>query len=185
MASRDDLPGDSGCAGGASVRRGDVVALLPRLRRYAAALTGSVPDGDDLTQDCMERALVHHRSVRDPGALFGWMVRILHNLHAGDHRRRRARGVAVPLDDVVEAIPAGPSPSDRADAADLARALGRLPDDQRQVILLTALEGMSYREIAAILDVPVGTVMSRLARGRERLRLLLEGEERPALRRIK
>jgi RNA polymerase sigma factor (sigma-70 family) len=167
------------------VTAADVVALTPRLRRHAAALAGSLSDGDDLAQDCLERALGNLAAVREPQALYGWMLAILHNLHAGGFRRRRARGVEVALEDLADTVALSVAPAERTAMRDLVRALAALSDDQRQVILLTALEGMSYREIAVVLDAPIGTVMSRLARGRERLRALLEGGPEQAVRRIK
>ncbi|MGQ9366998.1 sigma-70 family RNA polymerase sigma factor [Azospirillum sp. ST 5-10] len=167
------------------VSRGDIAALVPRLRRYAVALAGSVADADDLVQDCVEQALAHRASVRDPSCLYGWLLAILHNLHRGGHRRRRRRGVEVPVEDLADTLALSTPPADRTAVRDVVRAMAGLAEEQRQILLLNALEGLSYREIGEVLEIPVGTVMSRLARARERLRVALEGGEQQVVRRIK
>ena len=163
----------------------DIAALAPRLRRYAVALVGSIPAADDLVQDCMERALAHRNSVRDPARLYNWLLAILHNMHMSACRRWLRQGVETPVDDLADTLALSTPPTDRMAVRDLIRAMGQLSDDQRQILLLNGLEGMSYREIADILDIPVGTVMSRLARAREKLRILLEGGEQQVVRRIR
>lgn len=158
----------------------------PNLRRYARALTRNPEQADDLVQDCLERALGRRHLWNEDGNTRGWLFAIMHNIHANDTRRRKSRPASVPLEpegrDAQLGLPAGQH--SRLAGLELAAALDALPDEQRQVILLVALEGMSYGEVAETIGVPPGTVMSRLSRGRERLRRLMEGET-PALRVVK
>jgi RNA polymerase sigma factor (sigma-70 family) len=160
-----------------------LLAQLPGLRRYAAALAGNAADADDLVQDCIERALARQDTLREPESLGRWLKVILHNLYFTALRRRGAP--SVPIEDFAEDLALSVPPVDRDRIRDLVRAMGGLSTEHRQVLLLISLEGMSYREIAETLDIPVGTVMSRLARARERLRSALEGAEDHAVRRIK
>ena len=169
--------------------RGSLIELeIPRLRRFAGALTRDPDWADDLVQDCVERALTRWESWRGDGTLRAWMFAILHNLYANNARRR---GRSRALFSSAEGLPEPAVAARQADAVslrDLDRALGKLPGEQRQVLLLVGLEGFSYAEVAAIIDVPIGTVMSRLSRGRERLRGLMAAEARPGgpvLRRVK
>jgi RNA polymerase sigma factor (sigma-70 family) len=160
-----------------------LLAQLPGLRRYATALVGNAADADDLVQDCVERALARRDTLRDPQSLGRWLRVILHNLHVTALRRRSATGV--PVDDLAEDLALSAPPENRDRIRDLVRAMAGLSVEHRQILLLITLEGLSYREVAETLDVPVGTVMSRLARARERLRCALEGEEDRAERRVK
>jgi RNA polymerase sigma-70 factor (ECF subfamily) len=153
-----------------------LIAQLPALRRYAAALAGSVSAGDDLVQDCLERALKQADSLRDPGRLAAWLRSILYNLYVDELRRRRARGIEEDISALVDSSALSVPPRDRGEFSDLTAAMSSLSAEHRQILLLVGLDGMSYREIADELGVPIGTVMSRLARARERLRSLLEGE---------
>jgi RNA polymerase sigma-70 factor (ECF subfamily) len=171
----------AGDAGGDLTRA--LLAQLPGLRRYATALVGNAADADDLVQDCIERALARRGTLRDPQSLGRWLKVILHNLHVTALRRRGPTGV--PVDDLVEDLALSAPPENRDQVRDLVRAMAGLSVEHRQILLLISLEGMSYREVAETLDVPIGTVMSRLARARERLRCLLEGDEDRAVRRIK
>jgi len=152
-----------------------IVAEIPRLRRYAASLLYSRPDAEDLIQDCLETALTKLASLKDPARLRPWMLAILHNLFLMRLRsgaRRHVNGsVEAFADDLASAAP----PEDRASALDLARAMGKLSSEHRQILLLINLEGYGYQDVAEILAIPIGTVMSRLARARRRLRALLEG----------
>jgi RNA polymerase sigma-70 factor (ECF subfamily) len=166
------------------VSAAEIAAEAGRLRRYAAALTQSRADADDLVQDCLEKALEHRTDVRERARLFPWMLAILHNLHSGALRRRRRRGHDLPVEDFADTLALSAPPGERTAWRDFARAVGGLPEEQRQVLLLNALEGLSYREVADALDVPVGTVMSRLARARERLRVALEGGGQRVIRRV-
>jgi RNA polymerase sigma factor (sigma-70 family) len=148
---------------------------LPRLRRYAIALAGDVFTADDLLQDCMERAWRNQTAITDERAILPWLRAILHNANIDRIRLRRRRPNEVESLDVVSETIAGAAAGDGpALSMDVIRAMNRLSVEHRQVLLLIGLEGLSYREIADELGVPTGTVMSRIARGRERLRALLE-----------
>jgi RNA polymerase sigma-70 factor (ECF subfamily) len=148
-----------------------LMACLPRLRRYARALTGDSASADDLVQDTVERGWSRIGQWRPDGDLRAWLFAIMHNLHVD--QLRRAAPPALELEDADR--PAAPSTAS-LDLRDLERALQRLPAAQREVLLLVALEEMHYEEVAAMLDIPLGTVMSRLSRGRENLRRLLAGQ---------
>ncbi|WP_424858572.1 RNA polymerase sigma factor [Tepidimonas sp. HKU77] len=154
-----------------------MVAALPRLRRYARALVGDRAAADDLVQDTLERAWARIDSWRPDGDMRAWLFSILHNLHVD--QRRRPAVVAVPLDEEALASPVRASQTDGLEMRDLEIALRQLPPEQREVLLLVALEDMSYDEIARTLGVPLGTVMSRLSRGRARLRGVMEGRIQP------
>jgi RNA polymerase sigma-70 factor (ECF subfamily) len=160
-----------------------LLAHVPGLRRYAAALAGNAADADDLVQECIERALVRHETLREPESLGRWLRTILHNLYVTKLRRRG--GASLPIEDFAEDLALSVPPEDQGQIRDLVRALGSLSVEHRQVLLLVSLEGLSYREVAEVLDIPIGTVMSRLARARERLRSLLDGDEDRAVRRIR
>jgi RNA polymerase sigma factor (sigma-70 family) len=148
---------------------------LPRLRRYAIALAGDVFTADDLLQDCMERAWRNQAAITDERAILPWLRAILHNANIDRIRLRRRRPNEVESLDVVSETMAGAAAGDGpAQSMDVIRAMNRLSVEHRQVLLLIGIEGLSYREIANELGVPTGTVMSRIARARERLRALLE-----------
>ena len=163
-------------------------AQVPRLRRYARALTGSRDNADDLVQDTLERACRAAGRGPDPARVRSWLLSVMHNLFVDRVRARRALDEAGPLDDGDAALA---SPRDEALGVqirhDLWRALARLPLAQREVLLLVCVEDCSYDEAAAILGVPVGTVMSRLSRARERLRAEIDAPrpDAPLLRRVK
>lgn len=163
----------------------DLENAIPSLRRYARALLGDPDRADDLVQDCLERAVSRRRLWRGGGSLRAWLFRMMHNLHVNLRRAESLRR-AVPLDELERPPSAGESQTHRVALAEMARAIRELPEDQQRVLLLVVLEGFTYREVADILDVPIGTVMSRLSRARERLRLLV-GEEGagPRIRRVK
>ena len=147
---------------------------LPRLRRYAIALVGDVSTADDLLQDCMERAWKNRSVIKDEEALLAWLRTILHNANIDRVRLRRRRPETTEsLDAVKDTLSSGPAGDRSALSVDLVRAINRMTVQHRQVLLLVGLEGLSYREIADELALPIGTVMSRLARARERLRELL------------
>lgn len=165
----------------------EVERNTPALRRYARALLRDVDAADDLVQDTLERALSRLHLFRVGSDLRAWLFTILHNLHVNAARRDR-RFVANTSADGEPRDPGGVAAEQQGALVvrDLARALEMLADDQRQVVLLIGLEEMSYREAAEVIGVPVGTVMSRLARGRERLRRLMEeGGGTSGLRRVK
>jgi RNA polymerase sigma-70 factor (ECF subfamily) len=151
----------------------DLVAWVPRLRRYARALAGNRDDADDLVQDTLERAWSRAGLWRGVADMRAWLFGIMHNLHVD--ALRRGRLAVVPLsEDTPEGVVA-PSQGDRLAVLDLQAALARLAPEQREVLLLVALEDMAYADVAQVLGIPLGTVMSRLSRGRERLRILLDG----------
>ena len=149
-----------------------VVALVPRLRRYARALIRDRALADDLVQDTLERAWTKLHLYRRGTDLRAWLFTVMHNVYVN---QRRAERETVELDAAELEDAAAPSASDGLEIRDLERALHRLPDEQRKVLLLVALEEMSYDEAARTLGVPIGTVMSRLSRARERLRALMHG----------
>jgi RNA polymerase sigma-70 factor (ECF subfamily) len=156
-----------------------LVALLPRLRRYALVLTRAAEAADDLVQTACERALA---TEHGPGAdvpFDAWMLRILRNLWIDRARRQRSEGTAVDIDDHLDEAAMHERAPDTAEVADARRTLARvrgaidaLPDDQREIVLLVCAEGLAYREAAELLGVPIGTVMSRLARARAKLAAL-------------
>ena len=149
----------------------EIAAHIPRLRRYARALAGDSHRADDLVQDTLERALVKFRLWRRGSDLRAWLFTIMHNVFINQLKSRREFA----LDEAVEAgLPSAPQ-SDALELRDLDAALRKLPAEQREVLLLVGLEQLSYAEASKVLDVPVGTVMSRLSRGRERLRGLISG----------
>jgi RNA polymerase sigma-70 factor (ECF subfamily) len=156
-----------------------LIALLPRLRRYATALVGDPNLADDLVQDCLERALRNRAALKEEARAFGWLRSILHNLYMDDLRYRRRRGIVADVDDLANSLAQSVPPADRNVAIDFVRAMNRLSVDHRQILLLVGMEGLSYREAAAELNLPIGTVMSRLARAREHLRELLEDQGPP------
>ena len=155
------------------VDNGAILAEIPRLRRYARALVGDRSAADDLVQDTLERAWLRLTQWRPGSDLRAWLFSIMHNLRV-DQLRRPGLNTAS-MDDEDIQLPMRATQSDRLEVRDLEAALARLPDEQRTVVLLVALEDLSYEEVAATLAIPIGTVMSRLARGRERLRLILDG----------
>jgi len=166
----------------------EVEALIPRLRRFARALTGSREEADDLTQDTLERAW-NKRELWQAGTnLRAWLFAVMHRVFInGTRRRRPTESLDALQGGLAERADDGASAETAVAVRELREALLRLPDEQRQVLLLVGLEQFSYAEAAGVLNVPIGTVMSRLARGRERLRQLLEegSPDRHGLRRVK
>lgn len=161
-----------------------LVSWVPRLRRYARALAGNRDDADDLVQDTLERACAKSSLWRGVADMRAWLFGIMHNLHVDGVRRPRLHTVV--LDDATPEVPVAPTQDHRLAVLDLQAALERLPVEQREIVLLVALEDMSYAEVAATLGIPMGSVMSRLSRGRERLRSLMEGRlESPRLKVVK
>jgi len=156
-----------------------IAPQIPRLRRYARALTGERGRADDLVQDTLERALGRFHLWRRGSDLRAWLFTIMHNLFVNQVRTADPLADGADLDTVTVAARGGPA--DVTDLLDLDAALRRLPDEHREVLLLVALEQLSYHEAAAVLGVPLGTVMSRLSRARERLRRLMAGEPAPSV----
>jgi RNA polymerase sigma-70 factor (ECF subfamily) len=144
---------------------------IPALRRYARLLTGDATRADDLVQDTLERACIKWSMWQPGSALRSWLLSMMHNLHANQRRDWRHDDGHAALDDMPE--PAHEPMANAAERMDLQRTLVALPPPMREVLLLVAVEEYTYAEAAIILDVPVGTVMSRLSRARERLRELM------------
>ena len=154
---------------------GLIAQQIPRLRRYARALTGDRSAADDLVQDTLERALSRYHLWRRGSDMRAWLFTIMHNIYVNQARSRsRHQHQALEMDPGAEAL-RGRDP-DWLQLRDLASALSRVPEEQRAVLLLVGLEQFTYDEAARVLDIPIGTVMSRLSRGRERLRALLGGD---------
>jgi RNA polymerase sigma-70 factor (ECF subfamily) len=151
---------------------------IPRLRRYARALTRDATRADDLVQSCLLRALAKSHLWQPGTDLRAWLFTILHNQHVNDVRRAVREGINIPVEDVAPVLTVPSTQGATLQLRDLDRALARLPEEQRQVLLLVGLEGMRYEEVAAVLDIPVGTVRSRLSRGRDMLRHLLDMKAR-------
>ena len=147
-----------------------VVALIPRLRRYARALVGERAAADDLVQDTLERALNKFHLWKRGTDLRAWLFTVMHNVYVNQLRATRP---AAPLDDEMPELAQPARETDTLVLRDLDAAIRRLPPDQREVLLLVALEEMSYDEAAGALGIPIGTVMSRLARARAQLERVL------------
>jgi RNA polymerase sigma-70 factor (ECF subfamily) len=154
-----------------------LVELIPRLRRYARALAGDRATADDLVQDTLERAWAKLHLYRRGTDLRAWLFTVMHNVHV--NRVRAARPTDL-LDDEMPELAQRASQGDGLLVRDLDRAIARLPVDQRSVLLLVTLEEMSYEEVALTLGVPIGTVMSRLSRAREKLRMMMLGQSASA-----
>lgn len=150
-----------------------LVDHIPSLRRYARALTGDAWAADDLVQDTLERACSKWQLWAAGSDLRAWLFTIMHNLFASQARRAPQRAVLVDIADAAHELHSAPSRRD--DGIDLQRCLLLLPEDQRAVLLLVALEDLSYAQVAKVLGIPAGTVMSRLSRARSRLQTLMEG----------
>jgi RNA polymerase sigma-70 factor (ECF subfamily) len=159
--------------------RDELVELLPRLRRFARSLARNMSDADDLVQIAIERALARSEQLRDGAPLAGWMFGILRNAWIDEARARARRNRVFAPEELGEHV-ADPT-SAHAEVLPVHQAMTRLPDEQREVVSLVLIEGLSYREAADIVGVPIGTVTSRLARGREALQMMLNGieQERP------
>ena len=157
-----------------------LVELIPRLRRYARALVGDRATADDLVQDTLERAWAKLHLYRRGTDLRAWLFTVMHNVHV--NRVRATRPTDLIEDEMPELAQRAP-PGDTLLVRDLDRAITRLPAEQRAVLLLVTLEEMSYDEVARTLGIPIGTVMSRLSRAREKLRSLMLGQ--PASAKLK
>jgi RNA polymerase sigma-70 factor (ECF subfamily) len=152
-----------------------IVGLLPRLRRFARTLTGSVQDADDLVHVAIERALSRSDQLRPDSPVSSWLFGILRNAWIDEARARSRRKRVFAPEELGESV-ADPSGHEHADVISVQGALARLPDEQREVVGLVLVEGLSYKEAAEIMNVPVGTVTSRLARGRDALQAMLGTE---------
>ncbi|MBC7150229.1 MAG: RNA polymerase sigma factor [Rhizobium sp.] len=171
-------PGD--ISPGSGPFESDVLALLPQLRRYSRSLARSEAEGDDLLQDCVEKALTNRRHWRGVN-LKAWTYAIMTNLYRNRYRRN-ARHPAVSIDEAA-GLPAAEIHSDPLERDRLVAALNSLPEENRAVLMLVTVEGYGYQEVADMLDLPIGTVMSRLSRARQRLRDQLNDSNIISLRR--
>jgi RNA polymerase sigma-70 factor, ECF subfamily len=159
-----------------------LVALIPRLRRYARALVGERAAADDLVQDTLERAWSKLHLYRRGTDLRAWLFTVMHNVHV--NQVRAARPTAA-LDDEMPELAQRAVQGDALLVRDLERALAALPAAQREVLLLVVLEDLSYDETARVLGIPIGTVMSRLARAREKVRVSMHGKGNSRLQVVK
>lgn len=164
----------------------DITGLLgpeiPRLRRYALALSHEKAKADDLVQSCLVRAIAKQHLWQEGTDLRAWLFTILHNHHVNEVRHIARELPAVPLENLSASLAVKEKATDALQLRDLYRAIARLPDSQRQVILLVGLEGMNYEQVAQILHIPIGTVRSRLSRGRDTLRVQMSLEKQTSVR---
>jgi RNA polymerase sigma-70 factor (ECF subfamily) len=151
-----------------------VEAETPRLRRYARALTRNSTAADDLVQDSIERGLAKRHLWRPETNLRAWLFTIMHNQYVNQVRRSVRESIAISASDSEPSMTQEASQGKRLELHDLDRALARLPDEPRAVILLVGLEGMGYQAVAEVVGIPIGTVRSRLSRGRAELRQLMD-----------
>ena len=158
---------------------------IPRLRRYDRSLVWERGRADDLVQDTLERAWGRFHLWRRGSDLRAWLFSIMHNIHANNVRAECAIPAQQSLDEDELNIPVRATQEDELQIRDIQAALDCLPVEQREVLLLVGLEEMRYEEVARVLNVPVGTVMSRLSRGREHLRQIMAGKAMPELRVVK
>ena len=151
---------------------------IPRLRRYARALTRRADRADDLVQETLVRAIAKSDLWQAGTDIRAWLFTIMHNQHVNMVRRAMRDDATVDIEQMSSSLMAITDPTASRQLRELDTALARLPAEQREVILLVGLEGMSYEAAAQILEVPVGTVRSRLSRGRDALRQLMDMPER-------
>ncbi len=154
-----------------------LVAHLPALRRYAVSLVGNAALADDLVQDCIERALRQSSQLRELPRIAGWLRRILHNLYIDEIRRDRTRGKQSDLDELADQLELSVPAPERDAVRDISKAMNHLSLEHREILLLVSVEELNYREIAEELGIPLGTVMSRLARARDHLRNIMQDEK--------
>lgn len=175
--------GTSGSSGEGGDFLSRLEAELPALRRYAITLVRDGDRANDLVQDCVERALSRRHLWRRPFSLRGWLFRIMHNLHANNVRAFSRRPATVPLDTASE-LRVAPEQLTHVEMTETMHAFERLSEEQREVLVLIVVEGLTYRQAAKVLGIPVGTVVSRIARARERLSTGASSPSVP-LRRVK
>ena len=161
----------------------ELVAAIPRLRRYARVLTGETTRADDLVQETLARAWEKRRLWAAGSDLRAWLFTIMHNVFVNQRAMARRDAQSLSLDDedngVARELAVRSDAHVRVELAQVVRALDRLPAEQREVLVLAAVEELRYEEIAAVLAIPVGTVMSRLSRARDKLRRALDHEMPP------
>lgn len=152
--------------------------LIPRLRRYARALTRDASRADDLVQSCLVRAIAKQHLWQEGTDLRAWLFTILHNLHVNEVRRLALNGAVVPIEEVASMLPVHENATDSVQLLDLHRAIGCLSEEQRQILLLVGLEELQYDDVAKVLQIPLGTVRSRLSRARNTLREVMGMHEK-------
>ncbi len=150
-----------------------IVDNIPQLRRYALALVGDKARADDLVQDCLERAWPRRQQWQEGTNMRAWLFTILHSVYANAARKHSREPQLAPLDDGAPELVSRATQGDQLELRALEMALADLPEAQRAAVLLVGLEDLAYADAAMVLDIPIGTLMSRLHRGRERLRELL------------
>lgn len=148
----------------------DLELHIASMRRYARALSRDRSDADDLVQEALTRAVARADTFKAGTNLRAWLFTILHNVHVNRVRSRASRADEVPVEDVEDRLVTAPRQEESVELREMMRVVRSLPDDQRKVLLLVAVEGLKYDEVARVLDVPIGTVMSRLSRAREAVR---------------
>jgi RNA polymerase sigma-70 factor (ECF subfamily) len=149
---------------------------IPALGRYVSVLARGRQDRDDLVQNCLVRALTRLHTHRDESTLQSWLFTIMHNLFVSQWRYKKARARTTISGRIsVDGYPLPPEREHQIEPRETLRALNKLAEEQQQVLVLIAIEDLSYAEVAQVLGIPLGTAMSRLSRGRERLRRTLEG----------
>jgi RNA polymerase sigma-70 factor (ECF subfamily) len=166
-----------------SMENHPIVQHIPRLRRYARALIGDRYSADDLVQDTLERAWNKLHLWRPGSDMRAWLFAIMHNVFV-NHARSRRYEVESNME-ILPTLPVRATQGDHLELLDVERALRTLPVEQREVLLLVAVEEMTYEEVSKALDVPIGTVMSRLSRGRDRLRQVSSGSAVQSLKVVK
>jgi RNA polymerase sigma factor (sigma-70 family) len=157
--------------------RSEIVALLPRLRRFARALAGQAADADDIVQIAVERALTRLDQFQPGTRLDAWLMTIVRNAWIDEARARQRRAQVFAEPELGEHVGAGGEAEAQAklEAKEVHKAMQSLPEEQREAVALVCIEGLAYREAAEVMGVPIGTLTSRLARGREALMRMLGG----------
>lgn len=162
----------------------EMTKSVPALRRYANALTHNRDTADDLVQDCLERAIRKQALWRPDGPLRPWLYRVLINVWRNNLRSRSRRPAQVPIDDVADQLFVPAAQPGRVALTEMARAIEKLSAEHREALLLVVVEGLSYAEAAQVLEIPLGTLMSRLGRARSSLARMTQ-EDQPNLKVIK
>ncbi|WP_421363177.1 sigma-70 family RNA polymerase sigma factor [Agrobacterium rosae] len=162
----------------------EMTKSVPALRRYANALTHNRDTADDLVQDCLERAIRKQALWRPDGPLRPWLYRVLINVWRNNLRSRSRRPAQVPIDDFADQLFVPAAQPGRVALAEMARAIEKLSAEHREALLLIVVEGLSYTEAAQVLEIPMGTLMSRLGRARSSLARMTQ-EDQPNLKVIK
>ncbi|SLN73758.1 sigma-70 family RNA polymerase sigma factor [Oceanibacterium hippocampi] len=157
-----------------TINTDELIQYIPHLRRFARALTRSATEADDLVQDCLERAVARIEQFQDGTNLRAWLFKIMHSIHINGCRRRARRGTEVELEEWRDGDQCAPVQELRLEIRDFQRALKQLPRDSQVILILVGAQGATYEEASEILDLPIGTVRSRLSRARESLRKLQE-----------